>query len=277
MITIRANSGLGDAIYLQSVARHFVLQGETVEVCSDWPDVFRCLDVTVAPFRRHPVTHCAAYTMRKAIAKTTQFQDCCLQAGIRAEVELRLDWKPSNEHLVRRIRAMSPAVMVLLPRKPMNRTDGFGDELLPEGVVVQSAIDLLRARGVSIVQVGSGDALYRFSGIDLDLSNRTTVCELIDAAWACDGALGYCSFMVPLSESLGKPALFVWSRRGLTSQRDFIAQITPKKILHNASSASIIDDCCDHTLARSVGRLRSEIGSQAKAGQQASGDCRVCA
>jgi len=275
--SIRCGSGLGDSLYLQAAVRHLVERGRALEVCSDWPDVFRPLAgrVTLSPFRRE-VDIRAHYAMRKRITTTDQFQDVCIAAGITEPVDFRLDWVPQNERLIDRVRGdgTRPVVLVLLPRRPMDRKDGFGDRLLPNCEVIGRAIEILRPHA-RIVQVGKGDALYRFGEIDLDLSNATSVADMIDAAWAADGLLGYVSFFVPLAESLLKPALFVWSRRGLESSTDFIAQITPSKILHRATSRAVIDNCTDQQLAEAVNEFRRQIGGAQPLRGQAGGDRRV--
>lgn len=262
MKSIRCGSGLGDSLYLQAAVRHLVFHGHKLEVASDWPDVFRPLadKITLSPFRRE-VDIRAHYAPRKRIPGTNQFQDVCLAAGITEPADFRLDWEPQNRGLIERIQGDGrlPVVLVLLPRRPMDRKDGFGDALLPNCEVLGRAIEMLHGRA-RIVQVGKGDALYHFGGVDLDLKNATTVADMIDAAWAADGLLGYCSFFVPLAESLLKPALFVWSKRGLDSPTDFIAQITPRKILHRASSRHVIDDCGETELSHAVEEFCLAIG-----------------
>jgi hypothetical protein len=136
----------------------------------------------------------------------------------------------------------------------MGRADGFGDDLLPDCRRIQQAIRLLHDR-CTIVQIGRGKPLFRFSGIDIDLANRTTVREMLDAAASAHGFLGYCSFMAPLAESLKKPLLLVWSRRGLKSSNDFVRKITPKKIFYLPSSMSVMDDCTDQELSQAVDAL----------------------
>ncbi len=243
VISIRSGMGLGDSLYLQSVARHLVRKGHRIEACSAWPDVFRPLGdrARVVPFRRDRIDRLAHYSLRKR-EKTDQFQDCCLQAGIREPVELRLDWTVRNAALAEQILSLrGPVILVQLPRSPMGRTDGYGAELLPDCRSIQVAIDTLKGFA-SFVQVGSGEPLFRFRGIDLDLVNKTTVCDLLDVAAVASGVLGYVSFAVPLSESLGKPALFVWSRKGLRSRTEYIRTITPHKIFHRESSRFVMDD-----------------------------------
>lgn len=259
-IAIRAGSGLGDSIYLQSIARHLIERGKKVEVCSNWREVFEPIRdrVLISPFRRDHIHRVAHYTGRKYAPGTDQFQDMCLSAGIAEPVDLRLDWTVRNRLLIEKARvAGKPIVLVMLPRTPMGRKDGFGAELLPDCRTIQAAIDAIKGQAF-IVQIGSGVPLFRFTGIDLDLANRTMVRDIIDLASAAHGFLGYVSFIVPLAESFSKPALLVWSRQGLNSKADrgeFIRAITPKKILHRASSHAVIDDCSREEITQAAHAL----------------------
>lgn len=244
MKSIRGGMGLGDALYVQAVARHIVKRGERLKVHTAWPDVFRPLGsmVETAPFTRAGIQYLAHYSLRKGVVGTTQFQDCCIQAGIRDPVELKLDWQRTSDALTGRLLSYGkPIVCVQLPRAPMGRTDGFGKELLPDCRVIQRAIDALKGRAL-LVQIGSGKPVFEFSGIDVDLSNRTTVCELLDVATVAHGFLGYVSFLVPLAESLDKPALLVWSRKGTKASHEYVRRITPQKVLHKPTSRHVFDD-----------------------------------
>lgn len=263
MIAIRGGSGLGDALYVQAVARHMVKQGHRVEACvhAKWSPVFRPLGekVMVSPFRRERIDVLAHYSTRRRNRETDQFQDCCIRAGV-SGVELRLDWQESPSPLLEKLKACRrPIVLLQLPRLPMDRSDGYGDELLPEFSVLQRAIDQLKRCGALIVQVGAGEPLHRFEGIDLDLANVTSVAELIDVASIADACLGYVSFMVPLSESLGKPALFVWSRRGLRSKNEIIAWLTPNKVLHGPLARAVVDDCSQQQLESAADALCEQV------------------
>lgn len=261
MIATRSGSGLGDALYLQSVVRHFVQDGRRVEACCDWPDVFLPLRdlVTVTPFRRKAIDLLAHYASRRGVVGTTQFEDCCINAGIVGPVEFRLDWTVQNSVLTARLlQSGRPLILVQMPRAPFARSDGYGMELLPDAKVIQRAIDRLRSRAL-IVQIGSGKPLHQFSGIDVDLANKTSVSDLIDVASVASGFLSQCSFVVPLAESFGKPALFVWSRRGLNARESVVRQITPKKILHCATSRAVIDDCSERDLSEAVDALCDAI------------------
>lgn len=253
---LRSGAGLGDSLYLQSIARHFVEKGQNnIEVLTYFPDVFYPLvgKVKISRFRRDPANVVAHYTSRKKAAGTDQFVDCCLSAGIAEPVDLRLDWQVRDPGLVKQVRVSGkPVIAVQLPRNPMGRLDRFGASVLPDCSVIQRAINLLRPH-CHIVQIGKDVPLYRFEGIDLDLANRTTVAGLIDVATAVDGFLGYCSFVVPLAESLRKPALLVWSRKGLEDPHPFVRAITPQKVFHRPEILkSVMDDCAQEELVAAI-------------------------
>jgi hypothetical protein len=257
--SIRGGMGLGDALYVQSVVRHLVEKGESLKVCTAWPDVFRQLGpkVTTAPFSRQ-VQILAHYSAKKQKVGTTQFQDVCETAGIRGKVDLRLDWKVEDEKLVGWLKETAdgrPLVLVQLPRAPMGRKDGFGAELLPDCRVIEKVIARLKERRALIVQIGAGASLYGLRGIDVDLANKTTVTQMLDVASAADAFVGYCSFLIPLAESFSKPALLVWSKRGLRSNHPYIRAITPEKILHKKTSRALIDDANETQIAEAADAL----------------------
>lgn len=252
MRSIRCGRGLGDSLYLQSVVRHLLATQPTrLRVRTDYPDVFSQLGdrVDTTPFERRAdiVAH---YAVRKGIDGTTQFQDCCLAAGITVPVPLQLDWQITDQALADRVQASGrPLLVVQLPRAPMNRKDGFGASLLPECSAMQRIINAARETH-TVVQIGAGRPLHRFTGIDINLANETTVAQMIDVAKVADRFLGYCSFLVPLAESFDKPALFVWSVRGLHDGHIYVRRITPAKVLHKPTSRFIMDSATADEITR---------------------------
>ena len=233
-----------------------------MEVRSDWPDVFRPLGdrVVMTPFNRGGCKVVAHYASRKAMP-TTQFQDCCINAGITGPVDFRLDWTPVNLPLIERLKAHGkPIVFVQWVRQPMDRKDGYGRELLPRGEVLQRLVDVARASGALTVQVGAGAGLYPLS-VDVDLSNRTSVSDVIDIAWAADGFIGYPGFVIALSESFNKPGLYAWARAGLHSIHEYVRQITPQKIFERPDkTAYVMDDFPVSAQERSAHELCRQIG-----------------
>lgn len=228
MRRIRCGRGLGDSLYLQAVARHI---GGNLEICSDYPDLFN--GFKVSPFSRENIDILAVYTTRKSSA-ADQFVDCCISAGITTPVDFRIEWSSTME-----LATDKPIICVAMPRKPMGRDDGFGDELLPSREDYQRFIDGIDGYKIMI---GAGQKTYDIDGIDLDLCNKTSITQMMDICSSADGFMGYPSFFIPLCESLVKPGLFLWTRKGLRSSTRFIRQVTPKKLLHRRSSTFVIDD-----------------------------------
>jgi len=253
---IRCGKGLGDSLYLQSVVRHLVNQGKNLEVCTNWNDVFIPLKdkIKLAPFSREGIDIVAHYSMRKSYI-SKQFDDCCIQAGINDDVEFKLDWQIHNNSFIKQFKLLKkPIALVLLYRLPMDRADGFAQELLPDINVIQQVIDSLKLR-YTIVLVGSGQAIKNYEGIDIDLSNKTSVSELIDLAYISHVMVGYCSFFVPLAESLDKRALFVWADKGLKSGNHYIKSIAPNKILYKNSSKYVIDNWTEEKIDNVINQV----------------------
>lgn len=242
--SIRGGMGLGDSLYLQGVARYFVEKGFSLEVCSKWPEVFSQLDgVHVTSFRRNNIDILAHYSLRKPRTDTNQWQDCCIQAGIKEPWELKLNWQPSSKLIT----GNRPYVCLSLPRVPMDRKDGIGRSLMPSYAAIQRVIDRLKDRFL-IVQIGAGPALHQFQGIDIDMSNKTSVAELLDIGYWASGFIGYVSFIVPLAESFSKPGLFIWSHKGLKDRYPYVRQISPQKILSKETSKWVMDSVSEREI-----------------------------
>lgn len=258
--------GLGDAIYVQSVVRYLLEQGEKgLRVATAWPDVFAPFgdQVECVPFTRQGIDILAHYSLRKPQTATTQWEDVCITARVPRTTPLRFTWNAPSTPLADQLRQTGkPVILVQLPRAPMGRTDGFGHELLPDCRRIQDAIDALSGRA-TLVQVGAGRPAFQFRGLDVDLRDTTEVADLLAiAVHAAAGFLGYVSFFVPLAESLERPALFVWSRRGLRSTVPYVRQITPQKVLYRAgTSAAIPDDSTDAQLRDAVDLLLRQTAS----------------
>jgi ADP-heptose:LPS heptosyltransferase len=121
----------------------------------------------------------------------------------------------------------------------MNRSDGFANDLLPNWKTLDQLIQCEAFK----VQIGQGAPLFKFHGIDLNLANKTSIADLLDIASLVDGFVGWCSFMLPLAESLGKPFFTLWSARGMRSREPFIRSLTPKKVIHRKDlSYHAVDD-----------------------------------
>jgi hypothetical protein len=242
---------------MQSVVRHLLDCGQELQVCTDYPEVFLPVKdrVSFDAFSRHNIDILAHYTTRKKDQTTTQWEDVCSTAKIPV-VDLRLDWTVQNVRLTETIDRTRPLFAVLIPRAPMGRKDGFGKELLPKGDVIQKLIN-----GLNTVQVGSGKPLYDLS-VTVDMTNKTSITDMIDIVSVCDGVIGYPSFMIPLAESLNKPGLFVWAREGLNAKGWFVRAITPDKLLHKPNHF-IVDDWSQHSIDEVMAEFLSVFDKRA--------------
>jgi ADP-heptose:LPS heptosyltransferase len=247
MRRIRGGSGFGDNLYVQAVCRYFNNElKEPLTVATPYPDLFRKLDLmTVAPFSKTNAQIIAHYTQRKKNHSTSQFMDCCMQAGINRGTELKLDWEYRNgtqSQLIKNKAKGRPILVVQMPRMPMARNDPFGIELLPTEQSLREAVKILtEMTGSYTVLIGKGASLYDIN-TNYSAVNKTNISELLDIAHVADRFIGQVSSLIPMAESFGKPVLSVFSRKGFTSKNWFISSILPNKVNHYDSSISIMDD-----------------------------------
>jgi hypothetical protein len=241
VLKIRGGSGLGDSIYVRPIAEHYARAGRDVTVMTNFPEVFRGVDVTVAPFTRVGTNVLAHYTAGKKRTTTNQWQDICISARV-GELALSFKWEVQNKPLTQDLQAMAagkPIVMVNGGRPPMGRVDGYAREMLPKRAAFDAVLAALD--DCFTVEVGKGNEIYPLTA-DVDLADRTSTADLLDIASIASGLVGQCSFMIPLAEALDKPLLVVWASQGLVSGTEFIRQCTPQKILSKPSSRWVMDD-----------------------------------
>lgn len=248
MIRLRSGRGVGDSIYLRAIVDHLVGAGNRVTALSDYPDIFIGSGAEVEPFTREGNVRVAHYTETMGDQSRTQFASMLLRAGLEGHVPLRITWSLQNGALIERIKAQAagrPLILVHGGRAPMERTDGFGDDLIPRRKAFDCALSALDH--CYRVRIGKAPHLYPLQ-VDLDLNGSTSVADLLDLASVCDGVVAQCSFAVPLAEVFDKPLLAIWARAGLQSQTTYLRAITPGKVLHNARSRWVVDDSPDEVI-----------------------------
>jgi len=240
---IRGSSGLGDSIYLYPVAKHYKDKGQDVKVTSNYPEIFRDLNIEVIRFRKGNGDMIVSSGSRRNFP-TRQFEDVCVLAKIQGKIELKIPWKQRNGKLIRRAteRMGNKRMMIVMASyMPFGRNDNFGEELMPNYKVMDMLIQACHNE-FYIVLVGKGRQYHRFNGIDLDLSNKTSVSDLLDLVNISSVVVSQHGFMTPLCEALDKKLFSFFSRRGLKSQKSFLSKITPQKIIMKKSTAWVVDD-----------------------------------
>ena len=239
---IRGGSGLGDSLYLRPIVDFLVKSGEKVTVMSNFPDVFIGSGCEVRPFDKSNIDILAHYARDRQNQNSTQFADILRCAKITADVPLRFDWTVRNRTLINELRDAAngcPIILVHGGRAPFGRSDGVGREMLPRREAFETVLGMFA--DCYTVRVGKGEQIYPLP-VDLNLNDRTSVSDLLDIATVCEGVVTQCGFPVPLAECFAKPALAVWSARGLVSVQPIIAMITPAKILCKPTSRYVMDD-----------------------------------
>jgi hypothetical protein len=267
MKTIRGPRGLGDSIYLRPIVDHLLARGEALRLFCDYPDIFRGAAVDLKPFTRQPRADIVAhYVNGKDTPGTNQFQDMCLAAGIKEQIPQRFDWAVTNHTLADDVRALAGRRRVILVHGgciPMDRTDGFGAELLPQEAAFRAVLEQLVDEDCFLVRIGrkgkGGGARY-VPRADIDLYDRTSVSDLLDLAATCDGAVGQVSYVIPLAEAFGKPLLVVWASRGRQAPHGYVRSIMPPKVLSGPASSFVFDN-------HSIEDLRAGAGAWARAMQ----------
>ena len=247
MIRLRGGSGLGDSLYLRPIVEHLERQGKNVTVMTEFPEVFRGTRALTERFNRNNITITAHYPHGKNNDKTNQWQDI-LESARLGHIPLRFTWNQTDRAFVDAVRKRAGnrhIILVIGGREPMGRSDGFGAELLPWRGAFDYVLDNLR--DCYTVRVGKGQKAYDLR-VDEDLSNKTTVCQLMDLAQSCSAVVGQCSYAIPLAEGFDKPLMAVWARAGTESRQPYIKTITPNKILSKGSSWWVFDSDSMHSI-----------------------------
>jgi hypothetical protein len=255
---IRGGRGFGDALYVRPIAEFFVRNGQSVTVMSDYADVFIGSGAKVDPFNRDRINVTAHYTHGKHNPSTTQWQDVCRSAGV--QTPFCFTWNIRGRALIERVAAEAkgrPILLVNGGREPMNRIDGFGRALLPE----RKVFDYLLSRFADCltVRIGKGRAIYPIQ-CDMDLSDATSVADVLDLAQGAAGVIGQCSFAIPLGEVFDKPVLVLWSHAIEKSPQPFIACMTPVKLLSKPTSAFVRDDAGAKGIEDAAAVFRGRLG-----------------
>ena len=242
-VRARAGRGLGDSLYLRPICEHIKRAGEQVIALTDYPEVFVGAAIPTQPFDKRTANLVAHYTKGKSTPHTTQFEDCCTMAGVPTDLPFKIDWRPCSPDKVKAVRARArgrPLVLIHGGRAPMNRTDGYGMEIVPAPHAFRAAV--AEMRDCYRVLVGKVEQLYTIEH-DENLSGQTSILDLLDLAHGCDKVVAQCSFAVPLAEVFDKPLLAIWSAKGLESPKEFVRAIRPEKVFtRGARDHFIMDD-----------------------------------
>jgi hypothetical protein len=237
---IRGPSGLGDAIYVNSIAQEFLKFNTNVAIRTKYQDVFKYLPVKTVPYSKGGGDREFNYGGRSRQRNdTNQWQDLLIAARLDQNTPMHTKWELTNHELADKIRTSAdgrPVMVLSMPHRIFgDRQDDYGQEIQPNW---KRFIAILREahKKYYIVQIGRGHICYRFDDIDLDWANRTSVSDVMDFGIIGDFFLGQCGFIIPLAEGMDKPLFTIFSANCLASKDPFLNNITGKKVLSGKKS-----------------------------------------
>ena len=230
MIRLRGGRGIGDGLYVHAIAR--ALKGPLI--LTDLPDLYP--GYQTAPFTRQDAEVVAHYANQRH-SPYTQWEDVQRKADI--FTELKIDWEVTNDFSW--LDKYKPLLFVNGGRYPMNRPDGYALSILPEEKGFNAKLRELK-KDYTAIYIGKGPQLYDVD-FDIDLSNKTSITDLIDLGKKCDMFFQQCSFSTILAEVFDKPSLTMFASK--PAKDEILRTITPKKILCKPTDSWCFDNLSD--------------------------------
>jgi hypothetical protein len=236
---IKGASGLGDAVYLYPIVKHYVTQTQDLRVMTNFPEIYADLKVKTIPFtKQHGDVNCN-YCNRKYTKGTTQFEDMVINAGLENhDIQFEMPYKRKSRFISTPFEdddTGMPLCVLPAPYLPMNSQKS--KELLYNIDVVQELID--ENMSFLFVQVGN-DPIARFE-VDYDFCGKTSVNDLLDICSLADIIITPPGNLLPMGEALNKKTFLIFSEKGLKSKDPFISSITPEKLITKSTTWFAID------------------------------------
>lgn len=246
MFRLNTSKGLGDAICMRAVAFHLVCRGESVEVFTPWPEVFRDLRVTVRPQSAidddAELRHVAPCVCRiEHVQALDYFTNACQRAGV-PDAPLAMGWGVTNRGLVADIRRRA-AGRTILVYQPVKRAHS------PDQALVRPRREAFNARVADMgdcYRIKIGNPAFvpddPDAACELDLFGRTTVAEAFDVVSAADRVFSEPCFLVLAAQAMDKPTVCMFSRRALASGNHRVSNIRPRRIFNKPHLCTAVWD-----------------------------------
>jgi hypothetical protein len=115
--------------------------------------------------------------------------------------------------------------------RPFGRDDGRGDTMIPNWSKFNCLLDYAKANDYYIVQIGRGEVMHKYRQVDYDITNNTSISDIMNLGMVADLGIGQCGFMVPLMEGFKKPYYIILAQKGVDAKHDFfISCLTLEKL-----------------------------------------------
>jgi hypothetical protein len=235
VIILRPSQGLGDAVYMRPVVRHYLDLGNEVVVVTRHPGAYSDLNCKTVAEEDFMDCQASSRTMTKG---TNIYQDTLIASGIdhkqAPQMDLRCvgvprDFGPGN-----------PVCVVRNPSVPV-KGDDSARCMVPDIAVFQRIMDTFKDR-VRFVLIGwriNFDVVLR--GAHEDLTGITSLRDYFAAVAGADLVLTQPGHMLAIAEALHKPLLAVFAHKGLASTEKRYRFTTPDKVLTSPRSHWTID------------------------------------
>jgi hypothetical protein len=247
MIDLIGPRGLGDAIFVRSVAVRWIELGEKVTVFTTWPEVFDGIGAIVRPSASRTgdenIHHCVGclHCRLPDVQPVSIFRRICHQSGLFEPFDFRLDWKVKRPDLIGKIKRRSAGrkIMIYQPPKIAN---GFEQTLFNPRQ--EDFFRYLEGRDDCYrIKVGHASGAHEYKGApcELDLFGKTTVSDVFDIATICDLFFSQVSYLVTLGEALDKQVVCMFTKRALSANSVKVRQLTPDVFFHKRHLVEVVN------------------------------------
>lgn len=261
---MKSQSGLGDAVYVYPIVKHFSPKFDHIYLMNNYPEIFESiknvschrhlkLNYIAIPegdnVRKIPVNIRCTAGAGKYKQGTSQFEDILAFSGIGQKLDFKLDWSIHNPELINTIKLVAkgrPVCVVAAPYEPFGRDDGIGADMRINPKSIQRILDKFR-KEILFITTGNRYCLHKLTA-EHDLVDQTSVSDLIDIVSISDMTLGQVGHMLPISESLGKKNFLVFAEKSFNSKEKFIRAITPEKVVHYKHLNTSVKDTDDNII-----------------------------
>jgi hypothetical protein len=214
------------------VLKYALENGEKTEILTKHPEIYEALRarglIISDRYAKEPDRECR-YAPRYANQATTTYKDTLILAGIADNLPLEIEFECQRRF---DFPVGKKVCVIRKPSIPMKGKPG-GEVMIPDCNIFKQIIHAFRNEVYFVLAGNSeGDFKFQFKGIDLDLTEKLTVTELLQLIKQSDIALTQCGFFLPFCEALNKKVFIVFADKGMKSKYKFFPHITPKKVIN---------------------------------------------
>lgn len=240
--SIAGASGIGDAVYLYPIVKHFLEAGEPLQVKTKFPALYAALDeyaergqLTFGPYGRDATIYCN-YVPKKRDQRSNQFEDMVSLSGLKpGDVKFHYDFPGVDT-----AKKTGPVenVMVILPRGVTYLREGHR-EMVPTLEFYKEMLFWLN-KSYRLTLYNCNDALYdplEFSSFG-QVVDQVRLSDFIAMVADHDVTITQPGNALAFSEGFGRKTVVIQSARSKVTTNWFLSTITPAKIITDHSITS---------------------------------------